>query len=133
MEYHRDSDEHPANETTLMKPQSSNRTPPSGSNVLVYSFVNTARKRGNNFLINNHPSQISIINNNEKHSMNELAKNNSVTMEEADKGGTIVLPNIRDYFNSCKNLLSDASNYKNVQPKTLKEFIRGAKNNQQST
>ena len=80
------------------------------------------------FLINNHPTQISNINNNERHSLNELAKDNSVTIKEAVKGGAIVLFNTRDYINSCENLLSDTTNYKNVQPKTLEEFMSEAKN-----
>ena len=37
MEYHQYSDKHPAKETTLMKPQSCNWTPPSGCNVHVDS------------------------------------------------------------------------------------------------
>ena len=86
MEYHQYSNKHPAKETTLMKPQSSNWTPPSGHNVHADSFVDIARKQCNHFLINNHPTQISNINNNEKHSLNELAKDNSVTIKEADKG-----------------------------------------------
>ena len=122
MEYHQNRDKHPTKETPFMKPQSGNRTPLSGRNVHVDSFVDTARKQCNNFLINNHPTQISNINNNEKHSLNELAKDNSVTIKEADKGGAIVLFNTLDYINSCENLLSDTTNYKNVQPKTLKEF-----------
>ena len=88
MEYHQNSDKHSAKETPLMKPQSNNWTSPSGRNIHVDSFVVTARKQCNNFLINNHPTQISNIN--EKHSLNELAKDNSVTIKEADKGGTSV-------------------------------------------
>ena len=80
------------------------------------------------FYVNNHSTQISSINNNEKHCLNELAKDNCVTIKEADKGGAIVLFNTRDYINSCENLLSDTTNYKNVQPKTLKEFMGEAKN-----
>ena len=80
------------------------------------------------FLINDHPTQISNIINNEKHSLSELAKDNSVTIKEADKGGAIVLFSTRDYINSCENLLSDTTNYKNVQPKTLEEFMSEAKN-----
>ena len=72
------------------------------------------------FKINNRPTQISNINNNEKHSLNELAKDNSIAIKEADKGDAIVLFNTRDYINSCEYLLSDTTNYKNVQPKTLK-------------
>ena len=82
----------------------------------------------NFFVINDHPTQISSINNNEKHSLNELANDNSVTIKEADNGGSIVLLNTCDYINSCENLLSDTTNYKNVQPKTLKEFMSEAKN-----
>ena len=110
-----------------MKPQSSNWTPPSGRNVHVDSFVDTARKQCNNFLINNHPTQISSINNNDNHSLNELAKDNSVTIKESYKGGAIVLFNTRDYINSCENHLSDTTNDKNVQPKTHKEFMSEAK------
>ena len=128
MEYHQYSDKHPTKETPFMKPQSSNCTPPSGRNVHVDSFVDTARKQCNFFLISNHPTQISNINNNEKHSLNELAKDNSVTIKEADKGGAIVLFNTCDYINGCENLVSDTRNYKNVQPKTLKEFMSEAKN-----
>ena len=62
------------------------------------------------FLINDHPTHISNINNNEKHSLNEHAKDNSVTIKEADKGGAIVLFNTNDYISSCENLLSDATN-----------------------
>ena len=109
MEYHQNSDKHPAKETPFIKPQSSNWTPPSDRNVHVDSFVDTAKKQCNNFLINNHPTQISNINNNEKHSLNELAKDNSVPIKEADKGGAIVLFNTRDYINSCENLLSDTT------------------------
>ena len=43
-------EKHPAKETPFMKPQSSNWTPPSGRNVHVDSFVDTARKQCNNFL-----------------------------------------------------------------------------------
>ena len=79
-------------------------------------------------LVNNHPALISSINNNDEHSINELANDNSVTIKETDKGGAIVLFNTRDYINSCENLLSDTTNYKNVQPKTLKEYMSEAKN-----
>ena len=91
-------------------------------------FFDTARRQCSIFLINNHPTQISNINNNEKHSLNELANDNSVTIKEADNGDSIVLLNARDYINSCENLLSDTTKYKNVQPKTLKEFMSEAKN-----
>ena len=74
-----------------------------------------------------HPTQISNISNNEGHSLNELSKDNWVTIKEADKGGAIVLFNTRDYINSCENLMSDTTNYKNVQPITLKEFMSEAK------
>ena len=119
MEYHQHSEKHPTKEPPFMKRQSSNWTPPSGRNVHVDSFVDTARKQCNNVFINDHPTQISNINNNEKHSLDELAKYNSVTIIEADKGGAVVLFNTRDYINSCENLLSDTTNYKSVQPKTL--------------
>ena len=79
------------------------------------------------FFINNHPTQISSININDDHSLNELAKDNSVTIKKADKGGAIVLFNTRDYINICENHLSDTTNYKNVQPKTHKEFMSEAK------
>ena len=82
----------------------------------------------NNATIFNQSTQISNIINNEKHSLSELAKDNSVTIKEADKGGAIVLFNTRDYINSCENLLSDTINDKNEQPKTLKEFMSKAKN-----
>ena len=75
----------------------------------MLTLVHTARKQCSNFLINDNPTQISDINNNEKHSLNELAKDNSVTIKEADKGGAIVLFNARDYINSCENLLSDTT------------------------
>ena len=39
-----------------------------------------------------------------------------------------MLRNTRDYINSCENRLSDTTNYKRVQPKTLKEFMGEAKN-----
>ena len=39
-----------------------------------------------------------------------------------------MLFNTRDYINSCENLQSDTTNYKNVQPKTLKEFMSEANN-----
>ena len=78
-------------------------------------------------LINNHPTQI-CDNNNEKHSLNELAKDHSVTINEADKEGANVLFSTREYINSCENLLSDATKYKNVQPITPKEFTSEAKN-----
>ena len=52
----------------------------------------------------------------------------SVTIKETDKGGAIVLFNTRDYVNSCENLLLDATNYKNVQPKTHKQLMSEAKN-----
>ena len=120
MEYHQNSDKYPDIETSLMKPQSSNCTPPSGRSVHVDSFVDTARKQCNNLLVNNHPTQISNIENNEKHSLSDLAKDNSVTIKEADKGGAMVLFNARDYINSCENLLSDTTSYKEVQPKYLK-------------
>ena len=107
MEYHQFSDKHPTKETTFMTPQSINWAPPSGRSVHVDSFVDTARKQCNKFFTKNYPTQISNINNNEKHSLNELAKDNSVTINEADKGGSIVLFNARDYINSCQNLLSD--------------------------
>ena len=81
MEYHQHSDKHPAKETLLMKPQSIIWTPPSGRNVHVESFADTARKQCNDFLINNHPTQISSINNNEKDCINELAKDNTVTVK----------------------------------------------------
>ena len=42
MEYHQYSDKHPAKETQFMKLQSSNWIPPSGRNVHVDSFVDTA-------------------------------------------------------------------------------------------
>ena len=128
MEYHQYSDKHPTKETPFMKQQSSNWTPPSGRNVHVDSFVDTARKHCNNSLINNHPTKISNIHNNEKHSLNEHAKDNSVTIKEADKGGVIVLFNTLDYINSCENRLSDTTNYKKIQPKTLKEFMSEANN-----
>ena len=101
--------------------------PPSGRYVHVDTFFDTARKRCNNFLINNHPTQISSINNNDNHSLNEHAKDNSVTIKEADKGGAIVLFNARDYINRCENHLSDTTNYKNVKKQTLKEFMSEAK------
>ena len=50
MVYHQNSDKHPTKETPFIKPQSSNWTPPSGRNVHVDSFVDTARKQCNNFL-----------------------------------------------------------------------------------
>ena len=112
MENHQNSDKHPAKETPFMKPQSINWTPPSGHNVHVDSFVDTVRRQCNDFIINNNPTQISNININEKHSLNELAKDNSVTMKDVDKGSAIVLFNTRDYINSCENLLSDTTNYK---------------------
>ena len=127
MEYHQYSDKHPTEETPFMAPQSSNWTSPSGRNIHVDSFVDTARKQCNNFLINNHPTQISNSNNNDEHSVNELAKDNTVTIKEADKGGATALFKTRDYINSCENLLSDTTNYKNVQPKTLKDFMSEAK------
>ena len=95
--------------------------------MYMLTLVDTARKQCNNFLINNHPTQISNINNNEKHSHNELAKDNSVTIKEADKEGAIVLFNTRDYINSCVSLLLDTTNYKKVQQKTRKEFVSEAK------
>ena len=39
-----------------------------------------------------------------------------------------MLFNTRDYINGCENLLPDATNYKNVRPKTLKEFMSEANN-----
>ena len=63
------------------------------------------------FLINNHPTQISSININDNHSLNELAKDIIVTIKEADKGGAIVLFNTRDYINNCENHLPDTTNY----------------------
>ena len=74
MEYHQCSDKHPTKETPFMKPQSSNWTPPSGRNIYVDSFVDTARKQCNNALINDLPTQISNINKSDNHSLNELAK-----------------------------------------------------------
>ena len=127
MEYHQHNDKHPTKETPFMKPQSSNWTPQSGRNVHVDSFVETARKQCKFVFINNHPTQISNINNNDKHFLNELAKDNSVTIKDADKEGAIVLFNTRDYINSCENLLSDTTNDKNVQQKTPKEFMSEAK------
>ena len=127
MEYHQNSDKHPAKEAPLMKPQSNNWTPPSGRNVHVDPFVNAARKQCNYFLINNQPTQISNSNNKEKHSLNELAKDSSVTIKEADKWGAIVLFKTLGYINSCEDLLSDTTNYKKVEPRTLNEFMREAK------
>ena len=119
MEYHQNSDIPYAKETPLMKPQSSNWT----SNLVVMYMLTLCRysqKTMQQFFNQyNHPTQISNINNNEKHSPNELAKDNSVT-KEADEGGAIVIFYTRDYINSCENLLSDAANYKKVQP--LKEL-----------
>ena len=112
MKYHQHSDKHPTKETPYMKPLASICTPPSDRNLYVDSFVDTARKQCTKFFINNHPTQISNINNNDKHSLNELAKDNSVTIKEADKGGAIVLFNTRDYVNSCENHLSDTTNDK---------------------
>ena len=128
MEYHQYSDKHPTEETPFITPQSSNWTPPSGRNVHAYSFVDTVRKQYNNFFFNDHPTQISNINNNENHSINELAIDNSVTIKEADKWGAIVLFDTRYYICSCEKLLSDATNYKNVQPRTLMQFMSEAKN-----
>ena len=128
MEYHQHSEKHQTKEPPFMKRQSSNWTHPSGRNVHVDCFVDTARKQCNNFFINDHPTQICNINNNEKHSLDELAKYNSVTIIEADKEGAFVLFNTRDYINSCENLLSDTTNYKSVKPKTLKELMSEAKN-----
>ena len=79
------------------------------------------------FFINNNPTQISNINNN-KHFINEVAKDNSVTIKVADKEGAMVLFKTLDYINSCENLLSDTTNYKKVQPKTIKEFTSETKN-----
>ena len=101
-----------------MKPQSNNWTPLSGRNVHVESFVYSARKQCNNFLINN-PIQISNINNNEKHSLNELAKDNGVTIKDAERGGAIVLFNSRDYIKSCVNILLGTTNDKKVRTKTF--------------
>ena len=39
-----------------------------------------------------------------------------------------MLFNTVDYINSCENHRSYTANYKNVQPKTLKEFMSEAKN-----
>ena len=39
-----------------------------------------------------------------------------------------MLFNTRGYINSCENLLSDTTNYKNVQPETLKVFMSEARN-----
>ena len=128
MEYHQHSDKHPSKETPHMKPQSSNCTPPSGRNVHVDTFVDTSRKQCKMFFINDHRTQISNISNNEMHSLNELSKDNSVTIKEADYGGAIVLLNTRDYVISCVNLLSDTTNYKNVQPRTPKEFMSNVHN-----
>ena len=120
MEYHQNGDKHPANETPLMKPQLNNWTPPSGRNVHVDSFVDTARKQCNNVLINNHPTQISNINNDQRHYLSEVAKDNSVAIKETDKGGAIVIFNTRDYINSCENLPSDTTNYKKYNQGHLK-------------
>ena len=87
MEYHQNSDKYPAKETPLMKLRSNNWSPPSVRNVHVDSFVYAHRKQCMSFAVNNNPTQIGSINNNKKkHSLDELAKDQSVTIAEANKG-----------------------------------------------
>ena len=94
---------------------------------MLTPFVNTDRKHCNDFLINNNPTQISNINNNEKHSLVELTKDHSVTITEADKICAIVLLSTLDYINSSEKLLLDTTDYKKYNEKHSKSSQRKRK------
>ena len=89
--------------------QPSNWRPPKGSNNLeTFITMNEISTQGLNYEKN--PTQ--NLTPAERSSIKVLSRNKELTIKEADKGGSIVLMNTRDYVKEAERQLSDTNTYK---------------------